>query len=245
VDAGTALAEMPPTLSDLSSISQAIDAQGGLRLLIRGGQSAAAAADPVRATIAQGFGTEQQALRPFVQQASDLEATLTEAAPTLQTFSTQLPPVSGLLAQVESFSRAAVPALDIGRTAFTQTALLLQRAQPGLHAVPPAVALIGPATPPLLHLLAGIVEPVLPHFETLLSSSLPLLAELAPRGCDMHGFAHNWADILSWGDSFSNYLRYDLVSPDATSIGGSTGPHLGIYSTAYPAPCQVEHQQVP
>jgi hypothetical protein len=111
--------------------------------------------------------------------------------------------------------------------------------------VPPAVSLIGPATPPLLHLLAGIVEPVLPHFDTLLSSALPLLKELAPRGCDMHEFAYNWADILSWGDSFSNYLRYDLVSPDETSIGGYTGPRVGIYSTAYPAPCQVEHQQVP
>jgi phospholipid/cholesterol/gamma-HCH transport system substrate-binding protein len=244
-DAGTALAEMPPTLSDLSSISQTIDAQGGLRPLIAGAQSAAAATDPVRATIAQGFGTEQRALAPFVQQASALEATLTEAAPTLQTFSAELPPVSGLLAQVESFSRAAVPALNIGRTAFTQTALLLRRAQPDLQAVPGAVSLIGPATPPLLHLLAGIVEPVLPHFDMLLSSALPLLGELAPRGCDMHEFASNWADILSWGDSFSDYLRYDLVSPDETSIGGYTGPRVGIYSTAYPAPCQVEHQQVP
>jgi phospholipid/cholesterol/gamma-HCH transport system substrate-binding protein len=244
-DANTALADLPPTLTSLSGVSSAIDARGGLGPFVRSAESAAAAGDPVRDAIAHGFGTEQRALEPFVQQAPALKATLTSAPPALRTLTTQLPAASGLLAQVEAFSRAATPALDIGRQAFTQTALLLQQAQPGLRAVPSAVSLIGPATPPLLHLLGGIVQPVLPHVDLALISALPILGELAPRGCDLHRFAGNWASILSWGDVFSNYLRYDVVSPDETSVGGYAGPRPGIYSSPYPTPCQPDHQQVP
>jgi hypothetical protein len=197
--------------------------------------------------IAHGFGTGQRALAPFVARAADLEATLSSAPPTLQTLTSQLPAASRLLSQVTKFSQAAVPALQAGRSAFTQTSLLLGQARPGLRAVPAAVSLIGPATPPVLRLLGGIVQPALPHIDLALLSSLPILSELAPRGCDMHRFAANWASILSWGDSFSNYLRYDVVSPDLTSIGGAgyPGARPGIYASPYPTPCQPDHQRVP
>jgi hypothetical protein len=78
-----------------------------------------------------------------------------------------------------------------------------------------------------------------------LHSSLDPLTELAPRGCDLHRFTANWASILSWGDSFSNYLRYNVVSPDETSIGGVPARRLGIFSSPYPSPCLYDTQQVP
>jgi phospholipid/cholesterol/gamma-HCH transport system substrate-binding protein len=244
-DAGTALADLPPTLADTAAISSAIDAQGGLAPFVRSAESAAAAADPVRGSIAHGFGTEQLALRPFAEKASAVEATLAQAPATLRALTSQLPPAAQLLHQLESFSRAAIPALDTARGALIQTAALLTQSQPGLHAVPAAISLLRPATPPVLRLLNQLIEPALPHVSLALLAALPIVTELAPRGCDLHRFAANWASILSWGDSFSNYLRYDIVSPDETSVGGNPGARPGIYASPYPTPCQPDNQSVP
>jgi phospholipid/cholesterol/gamma-HCH transport system substrate-binding protein len=244
-DAATALADLPPALSHLAGVSSAIDDRGGLAPFVRGAESAAAAADPVRQIIAHGFESGQHALAPFAARASDVEATLTAAPPTLATLTAQLPAASHFLTQLKAFSQAALPALQVGRTAFEQTSLLLEQARPGLRSVPAATSLIGPATPPVLRLLGGILQPALPHIHLALTSLLPIVAVLAPRGCDLHRFASNWASVLSWGDSFSNYLRYDVVSPDETSLGGYPATRPGIYTSPYPTPCQPDHQQVP
>jgi hypothetical protein len=90
--------------------------------------------------------------------------------------------------------------------------------------------LLKPATPAVLN-LTKTIDPVLPPLHKALSSSLPPAHQLAPRECDLKRFVSNWASILSWGNDFSNYLRYNVVPPDAASAGGGPGPRPAIYSS--------------
>jgi ABC-type transporter Mla subunit MlaD len=243
-DANRALRDFPDALRSASRVARAIERVGGLGPFVASSQAAANAADPVRTDIAEGFSSGQRTLGVFATHGANLERTLDEAPLLLRSATAELPHTSQLLRAVRDFSRAAVPALTIGRGALSDTSELLRAGRPGLRAAPGALNLLRPATPAVLGLMRAL-DPVLPPLQTALQASLPPVRELAPRGCDLHRFVANWASILSWGNDFSNYLRYNVVSPDTTSAGGNPGPRVGIFASPYPRPCEYDSKKVP
>jgi virulence factor Mce-like protein len=241
-DLNAALQDIPPALHDFASVARAIDDDGGLAPFVRGTQGAAAAADPVRFDIADGFDPEQRTLQPFVTESASVQRALDVAPDTLRTARAGLRETSPLLRALDGFTSAATPALVIGRGALTSTSALLRDGRPGLRAVPVTLPLLRPATPATLGALKTL-RPVLPRIDAATAALNPVLTELAPRECDLQTWTHNWASATSWGDENSNFLRFDLVAPDQTSLSSNGGSGPGIFRDAYPEPCEAPNQK--
>lgn len=247
-DVNDALDAAPELLAATARLGDAINATGEApAAFVRAAQGAANAADPVRHTYADGFGPGADTLAPFSGERVAVQQALERAPATLRTVRDDLPRTSRLLRSLRRFAVTAQPVLDDAPSALRATDALLAEARPGLRRVPGTTRLLDRAVPDVLR-LTGTLRPVLPRVDDTLRTSLPIVAELAPRACDLKRFTGNWASTLSWGDGFSNYLRYNVSSPDQASLGGHGSRDLAagvIRSTPYSAPCEPDAIEAP
>lgn len=243
-DINVALGGAPDLLADTRATVGALnDLDGATARFVKGAQGAAAAADPVRAEIAQGFEPEAEALEIFSEEETSLRGTLEAAPPALGTARAQLPGVRALVSEVGLLAQSAVPALDAAPGALTRTATLLRDSRPGLEDLSRTLSLLEEATDPTLELLRAI-RPVLPNANDALRDSKPLAAELAGRGCDMRLFFTNWESMLGFETPKHGLLRLNVTSGDE-SVDGGTGETAPIVSNPYPEPCTVLDDKLP
>lgn len=227
------IGQAPGVLSSLGSVSAAVNANAqAMRRLITGSQGVAAAFDPVRASLANGFQPESQALQPFVAQRVGLESTLTQAPATETTVTNDLPAVDRLVSQVEGLARAATPTLAVAPAALRQTSALLVDARPGLRGADQTLRLIQRAVTPTLTFLQT-AQPVLPQIDGAISDLAPTVSYVAPRSCGLSDAFTGWSEMMKWGNAYNNFIRFTV---------DETGPIAGSNVAApltspYPGPC--------
>jgi virulence factor Mce-like protein len=242
-DLGGAITAAPQFLGDTTTVTAAINARtGAAARLIRATEGAAAAADPVRQQIAAGFDPEARAMRPFSVHGDSLRAALDVAPGALATVRAGLIQTDPLLVEVDGLAVNARPALRVAPGALTETTALLRESRPSFAALNGTLKLAGRAVHPTLRLLRTI-SPVLPSVEAALRGGLPILAELAPRGCDIKLMLSNWESMLAFGNEGGNFLRFNLVggSQESAGIGHVT---TGVHQNPYPAPCVAGIEKV-
>jgi hypothetical protein len=200
--------------------------------LISGAQGAAAALDPVRSALADGFQPENDALRPFVVQRGGLDATLVQAPPTLTTASADLPSVRALVAQVQGLAQAARPTLSAAPGALRQTTALLVSAKPGLGSANATLTLLHRAVSPTLTFLQT-AQPALPLINRAISDLEPTVAYLAPRSCGLSTAMTGWSEMMKWGTAYDNFIRFTIT--ETGPIAGST--LAAALTSPYPGPC--------
>jgi hypothetical protein len=134
--------------------------------------------------------------------------------------------------------------------ALRQTQALLSEADTPLQQAGALAKRVPPVVPPVLR-LAHAAEPELPRLTRTLVAGLPPLRTLAPRRCDVLGWASNWASMLSWGVDGGgaigplNVFRLELIGNNH-SLGGAVrtlGPEHG--NNPYPAPCEAGTEKRP
>lgn len=227
------LQQAPGVLAQLGSVSAAINARPqAMRNLITGSQGAAAAIDPVRSDLANGFQPEHDALRPFVVQRAGLDSTLDQAPPTLSTVNSDLPTVHALVTQVQGLAQAAIPTLGAAPGALRQTSALLAGARPGLRSANQTLRLAQRAVSPTLTFLQT-AQPVLPEINNAVSSLEPTVAYVAPRSCGISTAMTGWSEMMKWGTAYNNFIRFTIAE---------TGPVAGLalgapLTSSYPGPC--------
>jgi ABC-type transporter Mla subunit MlaD len=227
------LQEAPGVLSHLGSVSAAVNARfQAMRNFITGAEGTTAAVDPVRDSLANGFQPEQNALRPFVVQRAGLDATLDQAPPTLATAAGDLPSVRAVVSQVQGLAHAAVPTLAAAPPALRQTSALLVDARPGLQRADETLQLAGRAVSPTLTFLQT-AQPVLPQVNGAISDLLPVVSYVGPRSCGLSTTMTGWSEMMKWGDSYQNFIRFTLT--DTGPIAGSTVAAPLV--SPYPGPC--------
>ncbi|MBA2764079.1 MAG: hypothetical protein H0U42_05250 [Thermoleophilaceae bacterium] len=245
-DLNATLAQGPQTLDDLESVAGAVNERNGaFSRFIRSTEGAAAAAEPVREQIATGFDPEARALRPFSDAGDALQETLVEAPPTLASVRNDLAASDPLVRETRLLAQAAEPTLEQAEPALRNTADLLEDSRPPLRDLDSTLRLAERAVTPTLGLL-DTVDPVLPNIDEALKDALPIVDELAPRGCDYTRFFENWQSMLGFSDGDSNFIRFELIpTEESTGAGGESGAENGgeartpTFSNAYPEPCEA------
>jgi ABC-type transporter Mla subunit MlaD len=239
-----ALDSAPDFLAGTQQVAGAIvDRPGAMSNLIRGSESTAAAADPVREPLADGFAPEARALRPFADRAVSLQRTLDVAPGALSAVRTGLAQTDPLVSELSGLGRTVRPALAAAPRAFTQTSMLLREARPGLRSADRTLRLTGRAVSPTLGLL-GAIRPVLPNLDTVLSDSVPIVSKLGAHSCDIKLFGKTWGSMMTYGNAGGGWLRLNLVGGSQQSVyglGDGAGPaaDTGNFQNAYPQPCQA------
>jgi ABC-type transporter Mla subunit MlaD len=244
-DLSSTLGAAPSFLTGARDVLGAVaDRTGATANVIRGAGTLATTADPVRDQIALGFRPEANALQPFADRSATLHDALSQAPPTLGELQSQLPSVQQMAAELGGFARAIRPALHAAPRSLSETSALLAEARPGLVAARRVLDTAGKAVPPVLDLLAT-VRPVLSPIDQTFKSSTPILNVLGLHGCDFVRFGTYWTSMQSFGNSAGNVLRFNIVSPDVSSVYGQTKPTDGVFSDPYPAPCVAGHEKLP
>jgi phospholipid/cholesterol/gamma-HCH transport system substrate-binding protein len=231
----------PTGLGDIKLVTGAIASHtGAAGRFIQYSNGAAAAADPVRQTIATGFQPESQALQPFYRAGDGLSSTLQKAPSDFSSTRAGLSQTDPFLSALAALTHDALPALAAAPSSFGRTATLLRNARPAMRDLNGTFQLLDRATDPTLGLL-DTIDPALANIDTGLTQSLPILSNLAPRGCDIHNMLGNWESMLQYGDATGNYLRFMVYGVSPVEVGGygTPLPGVNIQKDPYPAPCQA------
>ncbi|HYF27354.1 MAG TPA: MlaD family protein [Baekduia sp.] len=244
-DINEAQGRAPEFLDDLEAVATAVTTRtNAVQSLIQGSASAADAAEPVREDIARGFEEGAEALQPFVQEREAVRRALRVAPGALRSVQADLTRVDPLLTQLERFGANATPALREARPTLAATTKLLQEADPGLAAARRTLGLAREAVSPTLSLLRTL-GPVLPDLDKTLDAANPILAQLAPRDCDLRLFFNSWTEALANGDGFSNVLRFETIGSAETVQGWTSKKSIpGVFQVPYTAPCEVTRHKI-
>lgn len=245
-----ALGRAPDVLGNTAAVSSAILARSGAaQRFAPDVESAAAAADPVREDIAQGFEPQREAIQPFVDRAQALRQALTEAPSALAALRTGLAETDPLLVRTAAFARATTRFTRVAPKALSETTVLLRRGRVPLRETDRFLRQAASSVPTLLRFTRRI-DPQLPPLRRALAANVPPLRELGPRGCDMLGYWSNWRSMLGYATPEQGpigpltVLRFELIASGESAPGG--GPAQGtIGRNPYPGPCQAGSEGAP
>lgn len=240
-----ALGEFPDALSDLTATASAVNARTGAAE--RFAPSAAAAAEAFNAArndIAAGFEPSARALAPFADGRTDLQQTLVEAPPTLDSLRVGLARTDPLLVATERLAHSVTRLTEPAPAALRETTALLSESRRPLESTKALLSLTEQAVPPTLSLTRRadpLVEPVI----RALDNGLPLLRELDRWRCGVLGFARNWRSMLAYGFP-GNHPVGPMNGIRVTAVANPPGSDQAIADTPdvtpdttfkYPEPC--------
>ena len=217
---------------------------GSVKSLISGSATMADATLPVRDVAATGFHPEAQALLPFHDAQSGVDGTLTQAPPALSTLQSKLPAFEQLAQQMTGFANGITPGLKAGPGSFSETSDLLTEARPQLIDAKQVLSTTGVAVNPVLDLL-GSVQPVLVPLKSGLTNADPIVSTLGAHGCDFIRFGQHWTSMMEYGNAQGAELRFEISSPDVSSLYGITKKTATTFADPYPAPCVAGTEKLP
>ena len=134
--------------------------------------------------------------------------------------------------------------------ALSETHTLLREARAPFQSAVPLLRRIPSTVPSALRLTAA-ARPELPRLTAGLRASLDPLRVLGDRGCDVLGWASNWASMLSWGVGGGgpigplNVFRLELIGNNQSIGGLSSAPGPAHGDNPYPAPCTAGKETAP
>jgi virulence factor Mce-like protein len=198
-DLNRMLAYGPPYYLQVRQLGDAVLARkGAAARFAPSAETLASAYDPVRAELASGFAPESQALQPFVDRSTSLSDAITVAPSSLRSLQQGLDAATPLLNETARLARATTRITRQAPAALHQTRILLRDATPAVNASDPLLQRLSGAVSPTLAFLKR-VDPVIAPTIRGLVSNLPVLRELAGRGCDVLDFGRNWRSTLGFG----------------------------------------------
>jgi ABC-type transporter Mla subunit MlaD len=239
-DVGRTLTDAPAILSQLQTAAADVNGRpGAASRFFPAIDSAAAAANPVRQDIANGFAPAATALRPFGDQRVELDQALSVAPSALSTVRAGLAQTDPLLVQARSLTTALSRMLPPAPAALTGADHLLTTAS---RQLPRANVLLDHVASPVHNLLA-LATPLraeLPRLDAGLTSADPILKSLSSNSCYVRQWANNWSSMLGWGvpgggaiGQLDN-LRLELIIGPG-SVQNIDGPT--VVKNPYPQSC--------
>lgn len=257
------LRQAPAVFAGNTAFADAVlDRDGAAARLAPASESLAAAFEPVRAQLAAGFRPGARVLQAFADRRAELRSTVELAPSTLSALRQGLDAATPLLNETEGLARGITRLSRPAPAALREARVLLRDARPPLRRTPALLRSVQHVVSPTLRLLRR-ADPVVPPSARALRNSLPPLAELGRRPCELFSFARNWRSMLSFGvapgsgDPLGdldddaglgqlNSLRTVLVAPRSTeglTVDARNTDRPG--SSAYPAPCQADEERLP
>jgi virulence factor Mce-like protein len=193
------LATAAPVLRNLEAISNSIlQRTGAAARLVPSVDSLAAAYDPVRTELAEGFRPQAQVLQDFADRRASLQATLDVAPSSLSALRQGLAQAQPLLEQTAGFARATTALTQPAPAALQAATALLKQGVPSLQRTEPLLRAIDRAVTPTTSLLTRF-DPLIAPTIRVLSNQIRPLQYLASRQCDFITEAKNWRSAMSWG----------------------------------------------
>jgi virulence factor Mce-like protein len=227
--------------------------RGAARRLLPASASLAAAAAPVADDIAEGFDSQDRALRPLADQGSDVEAILHESAGAVREVAVDLPKANPLLGETERLSRTVTKFTAHAPRALNGATSLLRAAPGPLRGTTPLLKQVRLVVPPTLQLVHAL-SPLVPPFRRSIESSLPQIAEQAKRVCDLDQTIPWMRQVSTFGTSSNSELGADNVLRVQSGGNGFIAENASPGSTSYldvhvhdenPPPCKAASQRVP
>jgi phospholipid/cholesterol/gamma-HCH transport system substrate-binding protein len=245
-----------PFLGNLETLSNAILARpGAAARFAPSADSLAAAYDPVRIQLGQGFKPEAEVLQDFADRTASLQSTLDVAPSSLAALRQGLAQAQPLLDQTTGFARATINLTQPAPAAFRAATTLLKEGVPSLRRTEPLLNTISRAVSPTTSLL-NRVDPVISPSVRALSNQIRPLSYFAARQCDLLNQATNWRSAMAWGvptgsDPLShltagepglgpNVNSFRVVAlPETTTetLNADAPGNFPHGADAYPAPC--------
>jgi phospholipid/cholesterol/gamma-HCH transport system substrate-binding protein len=193
------IATATPVLRNLESVSNSIlDRTGAAARLVPSADSLAAAYDPVRTQLGEGFKPEAEVLQDFADRRASLQATLDVAPSSLAALRQGLAQAQPLLEQTAGFARATTALTQPAPAALQAATALLKQGVPSLRQTEPLLTAVDRAVTPTTSLLTRF-DPVISPTIRALSNQIRPLQYLASRQCDFLTEAKNWRSAMSWG----------------------------------------------
>jgi ABC-type transporter Mla subunit MlaD len=221
-DVNETLSDTPELLARVGSFSQAIvERPKAVERFVNASDGAADAFHSVRREIADGFEPEARALRPFTEARTEVQRTLSEAAPALDELRAGLPAVSRLVDQAAKLARDGTPTLSEAPRALASTTALLRDGRRPLAEVKRTLVQAGQAVPPTLALLDR-AKPVLPALERTFADLRPTVEYVSPRACDISNAMTGWNQWMKWRDAYGNFIRFQALAARASVLVGGT-----------------------
>jgi ABC-type transporter Mla subunit MlaD len=250
-----------PEMKNLEAVANSILAvHGAAANFAPDADSLAAAYDPVRVQLGQGFHPQAEVLGDFGVERQALQQTLDVAPATLVALQTGLAESDPLLQQTTGLARATISLTAPAPAALAATTHLLRTAVPSLRRTLPLLHAVEGSVNPTLGLLVRAYPILSPSLTTMQEQLGPLL-DLAAHQCDFLSQGINWRSAMAWGVPGN----YDPAS-DLTALEPGLGPDINSFrvlalpetstetldadapgnfvhgNDAYPAPCQADSQ---
>jgi phospholipid/cholesterol/gamma-HCH transport system substrate-binding protein len=252
-----------PVLRNLDAVSTAIlQRTGAAARLVPSVNSLAAAYDPVRTELGQGFKPQAEVLQDFADRTASLQAILDVAPSSLSALRQGLAQAQPLLEQTAGFARATIALTQPAPAALRAATSLLKEGVPSLQRTEPLLTAIDRAVTPTTSLLTTF-DPVISPTIRVLRNQIRPLSYLASRQCDFLSETENWRSAMSWGvpigsDPLShltdgepglgpNVNSFRVVAlPETTSetINADAPGSFAHGSDPYPPPCAAPAQEL-
>jgi phospholipid/cholesterol/gamma-HCH transport system substrate-binding protein len=256
-----ALSIANPELQQMQSTASAILARAGSAArLIPSANSLAAAYDPVRSELGEGFKPQAQVLQDLSDERTNLQSTLDVAPSSLGALRSGLAESQPLLVQTTGFAKATIKLTGPAPAALRAATKFLKTATPSLKRTLPLLRSINTAVP-TVDTAMDTAYPALAPSVRFLNNQMSPLEILAAHSCDYLNWASNWRSMLEWGvpgnyDPTSdltatepglgnniNSFRNDAYIINSSEITDADNPGNFPHGVdAYPAPCTSESQ---
>ena len=251
----------PAELQNFEALSQSIlQIPGAAARFAPSADSLAAAYDPVRVQLGEGFKPQSAVLQDFAAERTNLQSTLDVAPGSLSALRAGLAASDPLLVQTAGFARATTQLTGPAPAALAAATRLLKTGVPSLKQSLPLLHAIDNAVNPTDTLLARLYPAISPSL-SVLQEQLQPLTNLVAHSCDYMNEVKTWRSAMSWGVKGN----YDPVS-DLTKLEPGLGPNINSFrvlalpetstetlnadapgnfphgNDAYPAPCAAPNE---
>lgn len=246
-----ALGAAPALVRDVDAVARTVNARSGAAArLVPSADVLAAAFDPARRDIAEGFGPAADTLDAFAAERRALGSTLDSGPAALGGIRAGLRQTDPLVRETAGFARAATRLTAAAPSALRRATTLLRTAPAPLRDARTLLERVQAAVPPTTR-LTSTLRPVIAPTLRALTNALPPLRSLGPRRCDVLGFLRNWRSLLGFGQKgggeigASNFVfTAPAVNFDAPSPAPAK-PAILVGRNIYSAPCVAATERMP
>jgi virulence factor Mce-like protein len=233
------LSTAPSTMKNLTSGLNPLVQSGSTATLISGANAVTAELDAVRGDFYPGLHYGAKGLAPLQAESASVSRLLETAPADMTSIDASLSTTDTVLGHVSRFASEATRFTALAPQALRSLTDVLVQGRKPLGSAKTLLEKLQPAIAPTEKLTATL-NPELPELSGLFTSLTPVLNTVAPYGCDLEGFSHNWRGFLGSGSLQSGplgpytQLRTEIAGPGA--VIGSLSLLPATYDPT-PKPC--------
>lgn len=194
------------------------------------------------------FAPAADAVRPFGDKATALQATLDEAPGALRAAGTGLASGTRLLGAARELASAAAETLPNAPAGLRSTTAMLRSSDEPLERAASLLEAAQPAVPATLR-LAGRLDPLLDPLDRALARLRPMLDYVGPYGCDLKMFGANMRSMTGLTGAVGEGANgppggFRLQIVPSTELTG-TALQLKVRRDGYTPPCHYRPREYP